>query len=86
MKSFATRKFWQAYASLPSHIQQAARKQYALWKNDPTHPSLQFKPIGKLWSVCVTQDFRALAMVKENDYYWIWIGSHAEYDQLLRRR
>jgi hypothetical protein len=84
MKSFATPKFWLAYARLPQHIQRIAQKQYLLWQSDPRHPSLQFKSIGQLWSVRVTQDYRALALFQEGDYYWIWIGTHAEYDQVLR--
>jgi hypothetical protein len=81
MKSFATPKFWQG---LPEHIQRIAQKQYLLWQSDPRHPSLQFKSIGQLWSVRVTQDYRALALFQEGAYYWIWIGTHAEYDQILR--
>jgi hypothetical protein len=84
MKSFATPKFWQAYAKLPEPIQKAARKQYLLWQSNPRHPSLQFKPIGELWSVRVTQDHRALALLEDDRYFWIWIGTHAEYDQILK--
>lgn len=84
MKSFATPKFWQAYKALPESIQKAARKQYRLWQNNPRHPSLQFKPIGPLWSVRVTQDYRALALLEYDCYYWIWIGTHAEYNQILK--
>ena len=86
MKSFVTHKFWKAFGDLPDHIQKAARKQYALWQSDPQHPSLQFKPIGRLWSVRVTQDYRALAIMEDDGYYWIWIGTHADYDRILRGR
>ncbi len=86
MKSFVTDKFWRAYAELPEHVQKVARKQYRLWQSDLKHPSLQFKPIGLLWSVRVTQDYRALAILENGSYYWIWIGTHTEYEQILRRR
>jgi hypothetical protein len=84
MKSLVTPKFWKAFAELPEAIQKAARKQYLLWLSNPQHPSLQFKPIGPLWSVSVTQDYRALAILEDGVCYWIWIGTHADYDRILR--
>lgn len=84
MKSFATPDFWKAYAELPHAIKAQARKAYQLWQNDQSHPSLHFKKVGKnLWSARITQDYRALAIKKGQDYYWIWIGSHKEYEAFL---
>ena len=52
------------------------------------HPSLDFKRVGKnvsVYSVRVGIGWRALGL-KENDVVvWFWIGSHAEYDRLLRK-
>ena len=40
--------------------------------------------VGKnLWSARVTGGYRALALKKGDDYYWIWIGNHDEYESLL---
>ena len=86
MKSSTTPKFWKAYALLPAEVQRAARKQYRLWLQNPRHPSVQFKPIGELWSARVTQEYRALALTEGDTYHWFWIGTHTEYDQILRRR
>ncbi|MEG3976531.1 hypothetical protein QUB70_27700 [Microcoleus sp. A003_D6] len=84
MKSLTTSDFWKAYGALSPQIKQQARKTYQLWKENPFHPSLHFKKVGKnLYSVRITQNYRALALKKEEDYYWIWIGSHDEYDALL---
>lgn len=84
MKSLTTSDFWQAYAVLSPDMKQQSRKVYQLWKENPFHPSLHFKKVGKnLWSVRITENYRALALKKEADYYWIWIGSHDEYDGLL---
>ena len=83
MKSSTTRRFREAFASLPEQVQNAARKQYAIWKINPRHPSLQFKKIGSFWSVRVTLDFRALALEEDETYYWFWIGNHADYDRLI---
>lgn len=83
MKHFALHQFWSHYRQLPKQVQQAADQKFAFLKNNPNHPSLQWKPVGKFWSVRVTLDYRALAVKKPEGYYWFWIGSHAEYDRLL---
>ena len=84
MKSLATAEFWKAYAKLSSEMQEQARKAYKLWQENPTHPSLHFKKVGKnLWSVRISGNYRALALKKGNDYYWICIGDHDEYESLL---
>lgn len=38
-----------------------------------------------LYSVRITDDYRALGRRDGDDMIWLWIGSHAEYDQLLKR-
>jgi hypothetical protein len=84
MKSFATPKFWEAYAALSPEIKAKAQKAYQLWKENPFHPSLHFKKVSKnLWSSRITDGYRALALKKGDDYYWFWIGSHDEYEALL---
>ncbi len=56
---------------------------YQLMKNDPHHPSLHLKKIGRYWSVRVGLHYRALAVEAQSDCVWFWIGSHADYDKLL---
>jgi len=34
----------------------------------------------------VNDDYRVLGVREGNVIVWIWIGTHAEYDQLLRQR
>jgi hypothetical protein len=85
MKSFTTPNFWEAYAALSPEIKEQARKAYQLWKENRLHPSLHFKKVGKnLWSARITEGYRALALKKGDDYYWFWIGSHHDYDALLK--
>ena len=82
---YTTRRFWQGYDALPESIQHNADQCYELLKNDPSHPSLHFKKIGKkYWSVRVGLDYRALGVEVENGILWFWIGTHAEYDKLIR--
>ena len=84
MKSLTTPDFWNLYAKLPLNIKKQARKAYRLWQENQSHPSLHFKKIGKnLWSARITQNYRALALKKGDDYYWVWIGTHDEYELIL---
>jgi hypothetical protein len=83
MRHFASRAFWEAYHKLPKHVQGLADKNFALLKQNPQHPSLQFKKIGRFWSARVGLRYRALAVEKDEDVVWFWIGSHADYDALI---
>ncbi len=79
-------RFWQYYRQLPKEIQTLADKNFKLLKTDPFHPSLHLKKVGKtkqLWSVRVGAHYRALGLDKPEGILWIWIGSHAEYNDLL---
>lgn len=81
---YATQKFWKYYNNLPLKIQRTADRSYELLKNDPSHPSLHFKKIGnKYWSVRVGLDYRALGIEVQNGISWFWIGTHAQYDNLI---
>ena len=59
------------------------RCHYALLKRDPRHPSLQFKKVGRYWSVRVGLRYRALAVDVDGGFLWFWIGSHADYDKMI---
>ena len=83
MNHFATPRFWRCYHALPSRMQTIADKSFALLKENPNHPSLRLKPIGDIYFVRVSRGYRALATRDGNDMLWFWIGTHAEYDQLI---
>jgi hypothetical protein len=84
VRHLASRAFWEAYQKLPAQVRELADKNYALLKQDSQHPSLHFKKIGKYWSVRVGLRYRALAVESGDDLIWFWIGSHADYDALIR--
>jgi len=86
MKHRASPRFWDCYHRLPVEVQQLADRDYHQLCVDSRHPSLQLKKIGDLWSVRVGLHYRALAIEDGADLIWVWIGSHAEYDLLLRSR
>ncbi len=80
----ATNRFWSCFDKLPAPIQKIARKNYELIKDNPKHPSLHFKKAGGFWSARVGIYYRALAVEDEKDFIWVWIGTHEEYDHLIR--
>jgi hypothetical protein len=84
MKHFASRAFWEAYAGLPEQVRALADKTYVLLKENPQHPSLHFKKVGRFWSVRVGLRYRALAVEADGNLIWFWIGSHTDYDALVR--
>tara|TARA_B100002003_G_C13641569_1_gene327237 strand:- start:70 stop:321 length:252 start_codon:yes stop_codon:yes gene_type:complete len=80
----ATSRFWACFSTLSGEAQNLARKNYALLKDNPRHPSIQFKKVGKLWSARVGLNHRALAVEDEDGFIWVWIGPHDEYQRMLR--
>lgn len=86
MKSRATSKFWNAYSALPANLQRLALKQYRLWLSDVRHPSVNFKKVGRYWSARITDDHRALGVMTGDTVIWFWIGSHAEYERIIKGR
>jgi hypothetical protein len=79
-------RFWNLFANLPESVQRVARKNFDLLKDDPAHPSLHFKKVGKLWSVRAGINHRALAVEDGADFIWVWIGPHDEYRRLIKRQ
>lgn len=76
-------------ARLPAHLRRQAVIAYRQFRDDPFHPSLQFKRVSQrepLYSARITQDYRAVGLWENDEIRWVWIGSHADYDALLRRR
>jgi hypothetical protein len=62
-----------------------ADKNFELLKHDMNHPSLHTKKVGNYWSVRVGKKFRALAVEVEGGLLWFWIGTHPEYEKLIKR-
>jgi len=84
--SRATDAFWKAYRNLPDQVQQRARTVYRIWRENPAHPSLQFKQIHStepIFSVRIGLGWRAVGVRSGETIVWYWIGSHADYDTLI---
>ena len=84
MKHFASPSFWRCYRKLPKAVRDLADRNFALLKDDPRHPFLHFKKVGKFRSVRVGLRYRALAVEVEDGLLWFWIGIHSEYDKIVR--
>lgn len=88
MISHTTKRFREAFAELPSHVQRKAREAYQLWQQNPQHPGLQFKQVHTrepIYSVRVGIGWRAVGVKSDDTMVWFWIGSHADYDKLLSK-
>jgi hypothetical protein len=83
MPHLASASFWRAYEALPPEIRELADKNFALLKENPLHPSLHFKKVGRFWCVRIGLHYRALATQVGGDFHWHWIGAHGEYDNLI---
>ena len=88
MTSHSTKSFVACFRRLPKRVRESARRNYKLWQQEPHHPSLQFKKVGRkyeAYSVRVGIGWRALGIRQADVIIWFWVGSHAEYTQLLKR-
>jgi hypothetical protein len=74
------------FADLPASAQRQGRDAYRLFRQNPAHPGLHFKQVHldpPLYSARVGIRYRAVGARDGDTVVWFWIGSHAEYDQLL---
>ena len=83
MMHLASPRFWECYDRLSPEIRRAADENFALLKQNPRHPSLHFKQIGRFWSVRVGLRHRALGVAAPEGVVWFWIGNHRDYDRLI---
>ena len=85
MRHFTSSSFWSCYEKLPTAVQNLAHKNFQILKENIQHPSLHTKKVGKFWSVRIGKRYRALATEVEDGLLWFWVGSHSDYDTLLRK-
>ena len=80
----ATARFWRLFNRFPENLREKAKRNFDLIKKDSLHPSLHFKKVGNFWSARVGISHRALAIKDGQDFIWVWIGSHTEYERMIR--
>lgn len=88
MTSETTEAFRNCLRELPDEVRALASRTYARWQSDPHQPSLQFKRIHSrepIYSVRIGLHWRAVCVLDGDAAIWFWIGSHANYDALIRK-
>jgi hypothetical protein len=86
MNSRTTRRFRELLAALPAHVRTQAREAYRLFRQNPSHPGLNFKkvhPDPPTYSARVGMGYRAVCAMDGDTVVWFWVGSHADYDKVL---
>lgn len=74
------------YRRLPKEVREQARKAYGLFRDNPAHPSLNFKqvhPTEPIFSARISRGYRTVGVRTGDEIIWFWIGSHSDYDHLL---
>ena len=93
MRSHINRSFREQYRRLPAEVRRQARRVYRQWLQDPYQPGLHFKRVGArepIYSIRIGLHWRALGLLEDDpatgmpQVTWWWIGSHADYDRLLK--
>lgn len=70
MRFRRTERFRKSFESLPDQIRRTAGKQFGLFSEDPSHPSLRSKPIlphKHYWEISVTMQYRIIWRYDEDD-------------------
>jgi hypothetical protein len=78
--------FWRAYERLAPPAKARARLAYQLFAENPEHPSLRFKKLqgsGKIWSLRISEQYRAVGLRSGDTIERIWIGTRNEFDNLF---
>jgi hypothetical protein len=76
---------WKCYDSLPKDVPTLAGDKFKLFEREPFHRSLGLQQKGNVWTLDIGRSSRAIAYRDGNDFHRFWIGSHEEYNNLLRR-
>lgn len=87
MRSVVSTEFRRQFSKLPKEIQEQVRSAYALWRQNPNHPGLDFKKLKVVdaFSARIGMHYRTdCVKVADDVVVWEWIGTHAEYDRLIR--
>ena len=88
MISHTTERFRKLLANLPIDIRNQANESYSKFKNDPYYPGLHFKRVHSkraIFAIRISKDYRSLGVLQGNEIIWFWIGSHSDYDKILKQ-
>jgi hypothetical protein len=86
VRSRTTASFRKALEALPPQVRAKAHRAYELFRSNPNHPGLRFKPVHPsrpIYSVRIGIHYRALGVLEGDDIIWFWVGSHDDYERLI---
>jgi hypothetical protein len=87
VKSKRAPEFHELYNALPRGIQKRADKAYKLFTENPNHPGLNFEQLkhDPIWySARISIHYRAICTREGDTYVWFWVGTHTEYEKLIK--
>ena len=87
MTSRTNKTFRKLFTALTPELQRATEKAYRKWRENPAHPSLDFKRVHAtepIYSARITLGWRSVGILHGTEIVWFWLGSHNAYDKLLR--
>ncbi len=85
MRHFTSPSFWQAYGKLPSNLRNPANSCFGKLKQNPRYLSLHLKKAGLYWSIRIGRKHRAIGAEVDLGVLWFWIGTHDEYEQMIKQ-
>ncbi len=88
MKSKVDPAFWKDFNNLPVKAQRIIEKDYRLWQSSPFHSSLHFKRVHAtlpIYSARCGINYRVVGIRDDDLMIWFFVGSHADYDALLKQ-
>jgi hypothetical protein len=84
MKSLTSPEFWRAYRR--SHLKYAPwpAKRTGFGERIPTMARFVSRNAEAFGVFCFGSTYRALAVAVPDGYLWFWIGTHDEYERILK--
>lgn len=85
----ATETFWKNFYALGSEQKESTRKAWAVFKENPFHPSLRTHKINALsakagttvFGVAIEGDLRVVFLIREGELVTLDIGTHSVYNK-----
>ena len=79
--------YWNCFDELPREVRVQAEKNYDLWKVEPKHASLRFKPVHRtlpIFSYRIGLRYRTVGVRADDDrVLWFWIGTFEAFEKLV---
>ena len=92
-RSSRTDEFTSLFDSLSKSVKETGDKAFKLWRDDPSHNSLELHKLGGRhegkWAVTINWSYRAVYRIDEKEgvktYWWLWVGTHEAYNKLFKK-